>query len=114
MADPALPKRAVDLANKRWGRLDSVIVNHGTLDPVKKVAETSAEEWKKGFEINVFSAVGLVWDTIGFFSVCFRFLTLSIDPSCPAFPSRIKGSHCSYLFRSRHLRLSRLGLLWCG
>lgn len=67
MADPALPKRAVDLANERWGRLDSVIVNHGTLDPVKKVAETSAEEWKKGFDINVFSAVGLVWDTIGFF-----------------------------------------------
>jgi NADP-dependent 3-hydroxy acid dehydrogenase YdfG len=60
MADPSLPKRAVDLANERWGRLDSVIINHGTLDPVKKVAETSAEEWRKGFDVNVFSTVALV------------------------------------------------------
>ncbi|KAF1837278.1 NAD(P)-binding protein [Decorospora gaudefroyi] len=60
MADPSLPKQAVDLANTRWGRLDSLIINHGTLDPVKKVAESSAGEWSKAFDINVFSAVGLV------------------------------------------------------
>ena len=60
MADATLPQKAVDLANERWGRIDSLIVNHGTLDPVKKVADSSAEEWRKGFDVNVFSAVGMV------------------------------------------------------
>lgn len=44
----------------RWNRLDGVIINHGTLDPVKKVADSSAEEWRKSFDINVFSALSIV------------------------------------------------------
>ena len=60
MSDASLPEKAVALANEKWGRLDSLIINHGSLDPVKKVADTSAEEWRKGFDVNVFSAVGLV------------------------------------------------------
>ena len=60
MADPSLPQKAVDQANQKFGRIDSLIINHGTLDPVKKVSESSAEEWRKAFDINVFSAVGLV------------------------------------------------------
>lgn len=60
MANPSIPKRAVELAQERWGRLDAVIVNHGTLDPVKKVADAGLDEWRKGFDINVFSAIGLV------------------------------------------------------
>ncbi|KAI4696987.1 uncharacterized protein J4E84_000111 [Alternaria hordeiaustralica] len=60
MADASLPQKAVDLANERWGRIDSLIVNHGTLDPVKKVGDSSAEEWRRGFDVNVFSAVGMV------------------------------------------------------
>jgi NAD(P)-dependent dehydrogenase (short-subunit alcohol dehydrogenase family) len=35
-------------------------VNHGSLDPVKKIADSSVEEWRKGFDVNVFSAIGLV------------------------------------------------------
>lgn len=60
LADFGLAKKAVQLANDRWGRLDSLIVNHGTLDPVKKVADSSPEEWSRAFDVNVFSAVGLV------------------------------------------------------
>lgn len=60
MSNPSISKRAVELAQERWGRLDAVIVNHGTLDPVKKVADAGVEEWRKGFDVNVFSAVGLV------------------------------------------------------
>jgi NAD(P)-dependent dehydrogenase (short-subunit alcohol dehydrogenase family) len=60
MADPSLPKKAVDLALQKFSRIDSLIINHGSLDPVKKVSESSAEEWSKAFDINVFSAVGLV------------------------------------------------------
>ena len=61
MSDASLPEKAVALANEKWGRLDSLIINHGSLDPVKKVADTSAEEWRKGFDVNVFSAVGWLW-----------------------------------------------------
>ncbi|KAG9191613.1 hypothetical protein G6011_10347 [Alternaria panax] len=60
MSDASLPEKAVALANEKWGRLDSLIINHGTLDPVKKVAESTVEEWRTGFDVNVFSAVGLV------------------------------------------------------
>ena len=60
MSDPSLPKKAVNRVQERWGRIDSLIINHGTLDPVKKIAESSASEWRTAFDINVFSAVGLV------------------------------------------------------
>lgn len=36
------------------------VVWYRTLDPVKKVSEGSVEEWRKAFDVNVFSAVGLV------------------------------------------------------
>jgi NAD(P)-dependent dehydrogenase (short-subunit alcohol dehydrogenase family) len=60
LSDFRLASKAVELANDRWGRLDSLIVNHGSLDPVKKIGDTSPEEWRTGFDVNVFSAVGLV------------------------------------------------------
>ena len=60
LSDFSLAKKAVELANDRWGRLDSLIVNHGSLDPVKKIADATPEEWRTAFDVNVFSAVGLV------------------------------------------------------
>ncbi|KAH7380626.1 short chain dehydrogenase [Pyrenochaeta sp. MPI-SDFR-AT-0127] len=60
VSDFSLANKAVELANDRWGRLDSLIVNHGTLDPVKKIADSSPQEWSKAFDVNVFSAVGLI------------------------------------------------------
>jgi NADP-dependent 3-hydroxy acid dehydrogenase YdfG len=59
-ADTALAPKLVARALERWGRLDALIVNHGALDPVKKVADSSPAEWRDAFDINVFSAVGLV------------------------------------------------------
>lgn len=79
-ADPALAGKAVALANERWGRLDALVVNHGVLDPVKKVGDCTVEEWKKAFDINVFSAVGLV--SLFFFLLFLLFLlSLIIFPS---------------------------------
>ncbi|KAF2205006.1 NAD(P)-binding protein [Delitschia confertaspora ATCC 74209] len=64
MSDPAsynhLATQAVEAATKRWGRVDALVVNHGVLDPVKKVADAEAQEWRTGFEVNVFSAVALI------------------------------------------------------
>jgi NAD(P)-dependent dehydrogenase (short-subunit alcohol dehydrogenase family) len=55
-----LPEKAVELAISRWGKLDALIVNHGTLDPVARIADVKLEDWEKGFRANVTSAVGLV------------------------------------------------------
>ncbi|PVI04829.1 NAD(P)-binding protein [Periconia macrospinosa] len=55
-----LPERAVDLAVSRWGRVDALVVNHGTLEPVGKIADVEVDEWRKGFGVNVFGAVGLI------------------------------------------------------
>ncbi|KAF2115796.1 short chain dehydrogenase-like protein [Lophiotrema nucula] len=60
LSDTSIAAKSVELAISRWGRLDSLIVNHGTLDPVKTVADASVEDWKKGFDTNVFSAIALV------------------------------------------------------
>ena len=68
-SDPALAPKLVACALERWGRLDALIINHGALDPVKKVADSSPAEWRDAFDVNVFSAVGMVrytldsWDT---------------------------------------------------
>lgn len=50
----------VDIALSRFGRLDALILNHGSLDPVKKIADSTPEEWRAAYDINVFSAVGMI------------------------------------------------------
>ena len=60
LADFSLGQKAVDLATSKWNRLDGIIVNHGILDPVKRVSQTEAEEWRNAFDVNLFSAVALV------------------------------------------------------
>ncbi|KAF2712325.1 NAD(P)-binding protein [Pleomassaria siparia CBS 279.74] len=55
-----LNEKAVELALSRWGRLDALIVNHGTLQPVKRIANVDLAEWEAGFGANVGSAVALI------------------------------------------------------
>lgn len=55
-----IAERAVEIALERWGRIDGVVVNHGTLDPVKKVADSSVEEWREAFGVNVFGGLALI------------------------------------------------------
>jgi NAD(P)-dependent dehydrogenase (short-subunit alcohol dehydrogenase family) len=60
LADFSLGKKAVDLAVSKFGHLDGLIVNHGVLNPVKRISETDAKEWSEAFDINVFSAIAIV------------------------------------------------------
>lgn len=60
LSDFNISRRAVEVANDRFGRIDGLLINHGALDPVKKVADSTAEEWRKAFDTNVFSAIALV------------------------------------------------------
>ncbi|KAF2444867.1 NAD(P)-binding protein [Karstenula rhodostoma CBS 690.94] len=60
LSDFNISTKAVEVANERFGRVDGLIVNHGSLDPVKKIADSSPEEWSKAFDTNVFSAIALI------------------------------------------------------
>lgn len=60
LSDISLGEKAVRLATSTWNQLDGLIINHGTLNPVKRISDVGIEEWKKGFDINVFSAVAIV------------------------------------------------------
>ncbi|KAK3171779.1 hypothetical protein OEA41_003863 [Lepraria neglecta] len=57
LGDLSLAQKGVDLAAKEFGRLDGLIVNHGIIDPVTKLRDTNAEDWKKTFDVNFMSAV---------------------------------------------------------
>lgn len=60
LSDPSLPTEAVSLAVKEFGKLDAVIINHGTMDPVARIANSNQQDWSRLFTINFFSAVAFV------------------------------------------------------
>ena len=53
-------QKATQLAIKKWGRLDGVVINHGALSPMARLADASIEEWKTLYDVNFFSALALV------------------------------------------------------
>jgi NADP-dependent 3-hydroxy acid dehydrogenase YdfG len=60
MSEHGVGKKVIDQALQRFGRLDGLVVNHGVLDPVKKVGDSKVDEWRNAFEVNFFSAIDLV------------------------------------------------------
>lgn len=45
---------------KFGGKIDGVVINHGALEPLESVANSTIGEWKKLYDINFFSALALV------------------------------------------------------
>ena len=45
---------------EEFGQIDALVLNHGTLEPVTRISDSSVEAWKKGFDVNFFSAVAWV------------------------------------------------------
>lgn len=60
LADLSLGQKAVDLALETFGRLDGLILNHGILGQVGRIAEADPEQWKQGFDVNFISLVTFV------------------------------------------------------
>ncbi|KAM3083890.1 hypothetical protein ACMFMF_001252 [Clarireedia jacksonii] len=60
LSDFKIGPQAVDKTVQRFSKLDSLIINHGTLSPVKRIADTSPEEWRALFDINFFSALAFI------------------------------------------------------
>lgn len=61
-SDFSLAHRAVDLALKEFGRLDGLIINHGTMGQVNKIKDCDIDDWRTVFDVNFFSAVAFVSD----------------------------------------------------
>ncbi|KAI3330635.1 short-chain dehydrogenase [Ustulina deusta] len=49
---------------KTFGKIDGLVINHSSLSPMTKIFDSDAEEWRRAFDINVFSAVALVKESI--------------------------------------------------
>lgn len=52
--------QVAQLAVKTFGKIDGLVINHGTLSRLERLENTSIEEWKRAFDINFFSSVALV------------------------------------------------------
>jgi len=57
-------RQIINVAVQEWGRLDGLVLNHGTLVPVKRVSDTTAQDWREAFDVNFFSAVALLQPAI--------------------------------------------------
>ena len=55
-----MAKTAIGQTVQKFGRLDSIVLNAGTLDPVVRLENAASEEWKECFNINVFANIPLV------------------------------------------------------
>ncbi|KAK6442524.1 hypothetical protein LTR95_001226 [Oleoguttula sp. CCFEE 5521] len=60
LSDFSIGEQAVRIAEQRFSAVDGLIVNHGVLDPVKRVKDSHVGEWKSAFDVNFFSAIALV------------------------------------------------------
>ncbi|KAI5297060.1 hypothetical protein KEM55_005192, partial [Ascosphaera atra] len=57
VTDPALARKVTSVAVDKFGGLDGLVINHGTLGEVKRLEDSNMENWKHDFDINFFSAV---------------------------------------------------------
>lgn len=60
IAEFSIAKRAAGLATSEFGQIDGLVINHGQLSPVTRIADSNVEEWKNSFDISFFSAIELV------------------------------------------------------
>lgn len=61
MSDLSLAKQAVDLAISSTGRVDALIINHGTLGKIQRIEDcANVEDFRETMQVNFFSAIALV------------------------------------------------------
>jgi NAD(P)-dependent dehydrogenase (short-subunit alcohol dehydrogenase family) len=60
LSDFSLAQKAVELAVSAFGKIDGLVVNHGTLGEVARIADYDLEEIRKTFDVNFFSAIACV------------------------------------------------------
>ncbi|VBB73535.1 Putative oxidoreductase [Podospora comata] len=64
MTLPDTPYKLKELALLHFHHINAVIINHGALSPMTRVANSSIDDWKALFDANFFSALALAKETI--------------------------------------------------
>ncbi|KAF5100726.1 hypothetical protein D0Z03_000768 [Geotrichum reessii] len=59
LIDDNTSKEVIKKAIDTFGHIHSVVLNAGVLDPVASIADANIDEWKRLYEINVFSPLSL-------------------------------------------------------
>jgi NAD(P)-dependent dehydrogenase (short-subunit alcohol dehydrogenase family) len=60
LTEPMACQRAVNACIERFGRLDCLVHNSGTIQPIQTIATLHVADLKKLFDINLFSAIELI------------------------------------------------------
>ncbi|KAK0668611.1 putative oxidoreductase [Cercophora samala] len=61
---PDTPYKLKELALLHFHQINAVIINHGALSPMTRIANSSIDDWKALFDANFFSALALAKETI--------------------------------------------------
>lgn len=64
VAKEGTSKSVIDKAIDTFGRIDSLVLNAGVLDPVAPVADAKVEDWERLYRINLFAPLSLVSNAI--------------------------------------------------
>ncbi|KAI1816153.1 short-chain dehydrogenase [Poronia punctata] len=64
LSDLKVASKVIGAAVKSFGKIDGIVINHGTLNPITKIVDSDPEEWRRNYDINVFSPVALVKEAI--------------------------------------------------
>ncbi|KAL8705880.1 MAG: hypothetical protein Q9201_001028 [Fulgogasparrea decipioides] len=60
LSDFSMGEKAVDLAISKWGKLDGMVLNHGVLGPVDRIANNNPKDWRSCFDVNLFSSIAFI------------------------------------------------------
>lgn len=55
-----MASKVKSLAIMAYGQIDGLVVNHGALEPIAKLENCSIDDFKKLYDVNVFSAFNVV------------------------------------------------------
>ncbi|KAI0125279.1 short-chain dehydrogenase [Xylariales sp. AK1849] len=64
LSDLNVVPKIIEETVKSFGKIDGIVINHGVLAPLTRIADSSVEEWRRAYDINVISAFALVKDGI--------------------------------------------------
>ena len=60
LADFSLGLKAIEVALSKFGQIDALVLNHGTLGEVARIADCDPEQVRQTFDVNFFSVVACV------------------------------------------------------
>ena len=59
-SDFAISQQLANLAIEEFGQIDGLVFNHAVFDPATRLENAKAEDWRRHFDVNLFSAISLV------------------------------------------------------